>query len=88
LNYWRGKEVVLKLSPQGKQVLYGIYDTELVRVFVQWADDAGLWIVRGRLESGEVSVMLIRWTSFETALLDVILPEPAPGKTLGFHKQG
>jgi hypothetical protein len=88
LNYWRGQDVVLKLSPEGKRALFGIYDTEFVQVFVQWADDAGLWVVRDRQESGEISVLLIKWPYFETAQLDVVLGEPIPSKTLGFHTQG
>jgi hypothetical protein len=64
LNYWRGKDVVLKLSSAGRQALSGVYDTELVQVFVQWADEAGLWVVRDRQESGEISVLLIKWPFF------------------------
>lgn len=79
---------MLKLSPEGMQVLSGDYDTEFVKVFVQWADEFGLWVVRDRQESGELSVLLIKWHFFETAQLDVIWPEPTVGKTVGFHKQG
>jgi hypothetical protein len=79
---------VLKLSPEGKQALFGIYDTEFVQVFVQWADETGIWVVRDRQESGEISVLLIKWTFFETAQLDMILEEPIQGKKMGFHKQG
>jgi hypothetical protein len=88
LNYWRGKDVVLRLSPEGKQALSGAYDTEFVKVFVQWADESGLWVVRDRQESGEISVLLIKWPFFETAQLDVMMPEPVPSKTVGFHRQG
>jgi hypothetical protein len=88
LSYWRGKDVVLKLSPEGKQALSDAYDTEFVKVFVQWADDFGLWVVQDRQETGEISVMLIKWPFFDTALLDVIWPEPITGKIVGFHKQG
>ena len=87
MNYWRGKDVVLKLSPEGKRAFSGIFDTEDVRVFVQWADDLGLWIVRDRQETGEISVMLIKWPFFETAQLDVILPAPVPSKPMGFRRQ-
>lgn len=87
MNYWRGQDVVLKLSPDGKRALDGIFDTEFVQVFVQWADDLGLWIVQDRQESGEISVMLIKWQFFETAQLDVILQEPPPSKSMGFYKQ-
>lgn len=78
---------MLKLSTEGKQALAEIYDTTLIQVFVQWADELGLWVVRDRQESGEISVLLIKWQFFDTAQLDVILPEPAPSKMLGFHKQ-
>ena len=88
MNYWRGKDVMLRLSDEGKSALYGVYDTELIQVFVQWADDAGLWVVRDRRKSSEISVMLIKWTFFETAQFDLILPEPVPGKAMGFRKQG
>jgi hypothetical protein len=86
LNYFRGQDVVLKLSPEGKRALDGIFDTEFVQVFVQWADDLGLWVVRDRQESGEISVMLIKWPLFETAQLDVVLLEPVASKTIGFQK--
>jgi hypothetical protein len=86
LNYFRGQDVVLKLSPDGKRALDGIFDTEFVQVFVQWADDLGLWVVRDRQESGEISVMLIKWPFFETAQLDVVLLEPMASKTIGFQK--
>ena len=76
---------MLRLSPKGKQALFGIYDTEFVQVFVQWADVRGLWIVRDRQESGEISVMLIKWACFETAQLDVVSLEPVPSKTIGFQ---
>lgn len=88
MNYWRDQDVVLKMSPEGRRALSGIYDAENIQVFVQWADELGLWVVRDRQESGEISVMLIKWSFFETAQLDVILPEPIPSRTLGFHKQG
>jgi hypothetical protein len=87
LNYFRGQDVVLKLSSKGRRALDGIFDTDFVQVFVQWADELGLWIVRDRQESGEISVMLIKWPFFETAQLDVVLLEPMPGKTIGFQKQ-
>ena len=76
----------MKLSPDGKRALDSIFDTEFVQVFVQWADDLGLWVVRDRQESGEISVMLIKWPFFETAQLDVVLLEPMASKTIGFQK--
>ena len=79
---------MLKLSPEGKQALFGIYDTEFVQVIVQWADELGLWVVRDRQETGEISVLLIKWPYFYTAQLDVILSEPVPSKIVGFRKQG
>ncbi len=87
LNYWRGQDVVLRLSPEGERALHGIFDTEFIQVFVQWADDLGLWVVRDRQESGEISVMLIKWAHFEIAQLDVVLAESVPSKTIGFQKQ-
>jgi len=86
LNYWRGQDVVLRLSPVGKQALFGIYDAEFIQVFVQWADEAGLWVVRDRRDSGEISVLLIKWNHFETATLDVVLPEPPPARAVGFQR--
>jgi hypothetical protein len=86
LNYWRGQDVVLRLSSAGKQALFGIYDTEFIQVFVQWADETGLWVVRDRRDSSEISVLLIKWDHFETATLDVVLPEPVPVRTVGFHR--
>ena len=88
MNYWRGQDVVLKLSPKGKRALFGIYDTEFIQVFVQWADEAGLWVVRDKQDTGETSVLLIKWPFFETAQLDVIFEDPIQGKKMGFHKQG
>jgi len=88
LNYWRNQDIVLKLSAEGKRALDGIFDTDFVQVFVQWADELGLWIVRDRQDSGEISVMLIKWPFFETAQMDVVLLEPMPGKAIGFQKQG
>ena len=76
------------MSPEGKRALDGYFDTEYVQVFVQWADDLGLWVVRDRQDSGEISVMLIKWSFFETAQLDVVLLEPTPNRTIGFQKQG
>lgn len=77
---------MLKLSPEARKAFEGILDTEFVQVFVQWADELGLWIVRDRQESGEISVMLIKWVYFETVQLDVVLLEPGPGKAIGFQK--
>jgi hypothetical protein len=87
LNYFRGQDVVLKLSSEGRRALDEIFDTDFVQVFVQWADELGLWIVRDRQESGEISVMLIKWPFFETVQMDVVLLEPMAGKTIGFQKQ-
>lgn len=87
MNYWRGQDVTLKLSSEGKQALFGIYDTEYIQIFVQWADDTGLWVVRDRQDSGEISVLLIKWPYFETAFLDVIMPEPSPVRAVGFNRQ-
>ena len=61
MNYWRGKDAVLRLSPEGKRAIFGVFDAEDVQVFVQWADELGLWVVRDRQESGEISVQLIKW---------------------------
>lgn len=88
MNYFRGQDVILRLSGEGKRALDGIFDTEYVQVFVQWADDLGLWIVRDRQETGEISVMLVKWHYFETVQLDVVLLEPGPNKTIGFQRQG
>lgn len=88
MNYWRNQDVVLKLSPEGKRALEGIYDTEFIQVFVQWADELGVWVVQDRQDSGEISVLLIKWPFFDAAQLDVILPEPIQNKMVGFHKQG
>jgi hypothetical protein len=75
------------LSPEGKRALFGLFDSELVQVFVQWADELGLWVVRDRRASGEVTVMLIKWMFFDSASLDfVILPDLPTGRTVGFQK--
>ena len=84
MNYWAGQDVVLRLSPEGKRALFGIFDTEYVQVFVQWADEFGLWVVRDRQPSGEITVMLVKWAHFDMASLEV-LDSPA-GKSVGFQK--
>jgi len=83
LNYWSGQDVVLRLSPAGKRALFGIFDTEYIQVFVQWADEFGLWIVRDRPASGEITVMLVKWAHFDMASLDVL--DSSSGRIAGFQ---
>jgi hypothetical protein len=84
LNYWEGQDVVLKLSAAGREAFHEVFESDFVQVFVQWADETGLWIVRDKQETGEISVMLIKWHHFETAQLDVMMASQGVSRTLGF----
>jgi hypothetical protein len=84
VNYWTERSVVLRLNESGKTALAGVVEGEDVEVFVQWADELGLWILQKPQGGAEVSVALIRWSHFETALMDVVLSAPEPPNVIGF----
>jgi hypothetical protein len=86
LNYWEGQDVVLKLSAAGQDAFQEVFDTSFIQVFVQWADETGLWTVRDKQETGEISVMLIKWHHFETAQLDVMIAPQGVSRTMGFSR--
>ena len=86
MSHWEGQDVVLRLSEAGRDALREVFDTSFVQVFVQWADETGLWIVRDKQETGEITVMLIKWHHFETAQLDVVVAPPGLSRTLGFSR--
>jgi len=86
LSHWEGQDVVLKLSEAGREALQEAFETSFVQVFVQWADESGLWIVRDKQETGEITVMLIKWHHFETAQLDVVIAPQGLSRTLGFGR--
>jgi hypothetical protein len=84
LSHWEGHDVVLKLCEAGREALQEAFETSFVQVYVQWADESGLWIVRDKQQPGEITVMLIKWHHFETAQLDVVIAPQGQSRTLGF----
>jgi hypothetical protein len=86
LNYWARRTAILHLSELGKATFAEVFDGQSVEVFVEWADDLGLWIFREQVNEATTSVMLVKWSHFDTAVLDVVLQEPKQAKVLGFRK--
>jgi hypothetical protein len=84
LNYWTKRRAILQLSGAGNAIFAGVFGTSSIEVDVEWADDLGLWIYRDQVDASATSVMLIRWSHFDTAFIDVVLPEQkrATGFTL------
>jgi hypothetical protein len=78
--------VILHLSELGRAVFSSVFDGPSIEVFVEWADELGLWIFREQVNEATTSVMLVKWNHFETAVLDVVLQEPEQAKVLGFRK--
>jgi hypothetical protein len=78
--------VTLHLSEQGRATFADAFETASIEVFVEWADELGLWIFREQVDEATSSVMLIKWNHFETAVLDVVIQEPKQAKVLGFRK--
>jgi len=76
LNYWDGRDVSLRLSRAGQEALSGIFEGEFIGVFVQWSDEHGLWVSRDEQPDGTITVVLITWDCFVTAMLDVV-PTPS-----------
>ena len=54
----------------GQETLSGIFDGEFIGFFVQWSDEHGLWVSRDEQPDGTITVVLIRWDCFVTAMLD------------------
>jgi len=84
LSYWEGRSVYLRLSSEGLEALNGIFDGEFIGVYVQWTDEHGLWVVQAEQEEGVVTVVLIRWNFFVTAMLDVVTAPPLAQGPIGF----
>jgi hypothetical protein len=85
VNYWAGREVTLRLSSEGKSALEGIFGAKPdVLVEVQWADELGLWVLQPANDEAGTTVVLIKWSHFETAILDVVLEAPKPPNVIGF----
>jgi len=84
LSFWTERPVTLRLNSAGKVALAGLLEGEDVDVFVQWADELGLWILQDQSNTDEISVALVRWGHFETALTNVVLSYPEPTKVIGF----
>jgi len=84
LNYWTKRRATLQLSAEGNAVFAEAFGASSIEVDVEWADDLGLWIYRDQVDGSATSVMLVRWSHFDTAFIDVVLPEQkkAPGFTL------
>jgi hypothetical protein len=87
LSYWDGQSVSLKLSDEGKHAVAAMLGGEdEVVVFVQWADELGLWVAVDRDVSPRIAVMLVRWDHFETAMLEVPPPQPEEIRVIGFRR--
>jgi hypothetical protein len=86
LNHWTAREATLRLSDSGRAALGDVFANPYVEVFVQWADESGLWILQSK-EEATLTVMLVKWSHFETAILDVVLEEPQQPKVIGFIKR-
>ena len=81
---WAGRTTTLGLAVHGKRALEGIFEGEFIEVFVQWADDLGLWVLQQVKDEVTSSAVLVRWNHFETAILDVVIEEPQQPKVIGF----
>lgn len=86
MSYWTRRTVTLQLSELGRAAFADAFETASIEVFVEWADELGLWIFREQVDEATTSVMLIKWGHFETAVLDVVIQEPKQAKVLGFRK--
>jgi hypothetical protein len=87
LNYWSGRIATLIMSESGKAALGNIFDGDSIEVFVQWADDLGLWVLQEAKDEVTTTVALVKWGHFETAMLDVVLEEPQQPKVIGFGRR-
>jgi hypothetical protein len=60
LTYWTGQYASLRLSEDGKHSLKGIFgDGAEIGVFVEWADELGLWVAIDQNAAKRVAVVLI-----------------------------
>jgi hypothetical protein len=84
LSYWDRKDVSLRLSSAGQEALSGIFEGEFIAVFVQWSDEHGLWVLRDERSDGTITVVLIAWDCFLTAMLDVGTTPSVVQGPLGF----
>jgi hypothetical protein len=85
LSFWSGRAAGLRLSESGRVALAGIFDSNDVEVLVQWADELGLWVLQQEGEGAAITVVLVKWAHFETAVVDVVvLEQPQKPKVLGF----
>ena len=87
MSFWENREVFLRLSEAGNTALAGMFEqTDFVQVYVQWADEHGLWVVLSRTGDSEATMMLVKWHHFETAQVDVDLSPQASSRPIGFAK--
>ncbi len=76
----------MRLSSAGQEALSGIFDVEFIAVFVQWSDEHGLWASRDERSDGTMTVVLIAWDCFVTAMLDVGTTPSVVQAPLGFNR--
>ena len=86
MSYWTRGTVTLHLSESGLSAFAGTFDAPTIEVSVEWVDDLGLWIFREQVDRVTSTVMLVRWSHFDTAVLDAAFEEPGPRNVLGFRK--
>ena len=85
MNYWYQRTAFLHLSPAGREIFGQTPDSRSFEVFVEWADELGLWVLHERFNDATNSVRLVKWSHFDSAVLDVIQEEPEPVKVIGFR---
>jgi hypothetical protein len=85
VSYWNQRAAVLHLSQSGRELFAELPNGKVLEVFVEWADELGLWIFHKQVNDATTSVRLVKWTHFESAVLDVVAEEPEPAKVIGFR---
>jgi hypothetical protein len=85
MTWLQGRTVRFQLTAYGKEALAGAIKGDSVLGIVEVVDSLGAWVVVGSSASCEpYPLVLLKWESFSTAVVEVEGFEEAPKSKIGF----
>ncbi len=85
MTWLQGRTVRFHLTAYGKEALAGAVKEDSVLGIVEVVDDLGAWVVVGSPDPGRpYPLLLLKWESFSTAVVEVETAEEAPKSRIGF----
>jgi hypothetical protein len=85
MTWLQGRTVRFQLTAFGKEALAGAIKGDSVSGIIEVVDDLGAWIVVGSSVAGRpYPLLLLKWETFSTAVVEVEPAEEAPKSRIGF----